>query len=182
MWGGEREKACMKALREQAQYVCRVRREVQWEKGKRWSWRKVMIWGLYSKGNVNLLRSFKQGHESIQFTFVNNHSGKWTLGVKKECMCWIQLRDYFSDLAQTQLRLRQGWQHRRLRDFNIDKIYLGTSLVTQWLRIHLSMQGTWVRSLAWEDPTCRGATKPVRYNYWACFLEPASHNYCSLYA
>ena len=80
-------------------------------------------------------------------------------------MCWIQLRDYFSDLAQTQLRLRQGWQHRRLRDFNIDKIYLGTSLVTQWLRIHLSMQGTWVRSLAWEDPTCRGATKPVRYNY-----------------
>ena len=39
------------------------------------------------------------------------------------------------------------------------------SLVAQWLRICLLMQGTWVRALAWEDPTCRGATKPVHYNY-----------------
>ena len=53
----------------------------------------------------------------------------------------------------------------------------GTSLVAQWLRIHLPMQGTRVRALVWEDPTCRGATKPVRHNYWACTLEPASHNY-----
>ena len=40
-----------------------------------------------------------------------------------------------------------------------------TSLVAQWLRIHLPMQGTQVQSLVWEDPTCRGATKPVRHNY-----------------
>ena len=39
------------------------------------------------------------------------------------------------------------------------------------------MQGTWVLSLVWEDPTCRGASKPVRHNYWAYALEPASHNY-----
>ena len=39
------------------------------------------------------------------------------------------------------------------------------SLVVQWLRIRLPMQGTRVRSLAWEDPTCRRATKPVRHNY-----------------
>ena len=39
------------------------------------------------------------------------------------------------------------------------------------------MQGTWVRALVREDPTCRGATKPRRRNYWACALEPASHNY-----
>ena len=39
------------------------------------------------------------------------------------------------------------------------------SLVAQWLRIRLPMQGTWVRALAREDPTCRGATKPVRHNY-----------------
>ena len=30
----------------------------------------------------------------------------------------------------------------------------GTSLVEQWLRIRLPMQGTWVQSLAREDPTC----------------------------
>ena len=53
----------------------------------------------------------------------------------------------------------------------------GTSLVTQWLRILLPMQGTWVRALVWEDPTCRGATKPLGRNYWACALEHTSHNY-----
>ena len=32
-------------------------------------------------------------------------------------------------------------------------------------------------SLVQEDLTCRGATKPVRHNYWACTLEPACHNH-----
>ena len=49
--------------------------------------------------------------------------------------------------------------------------------MAQWLRIRLSMQGTWVQALVWEDPTCHGATKPVLHNYRACALEPASHNY-----
>ena len=40
-----------------------------------------------------------------------------------------------------------------------------TSLAAQWLRIRLPMQGTRVRALVWEDPTCRGATKPVHHNY-----------------
>ena len=34
------------------------------------------------------------------------------------------------------------------------------SLVAQWLRICLPMQGTRVRALVWEDPTCRGAAGP----------------------
>ena len=53
----------------------------------------------------------------------------------------------------------------------------GDSLVVQCLRIRLPMQGTRVRALAREYPTCRGATKPVHHNYWACALEPSSHNY-----
>ena len=53
----------------------------------------------------------------------------------------------------------------------------GASLMAQWLRIRLPMQGTWVRALGQEDPTCRGATKPVHHNYWAWALEPASHSY-----
>ena len=32
--------------------------------------------------------------------------------------------------------------------------YVATSLVVQWIRIHLPMQGTWVVSLIQEDPTC----------------------------
>ena len=42
------------------------------------------------------------------------------------------------------------------------------SLVAQWLRICLPMQGTRVRALVWEDPTCHRATGPVSQNYWAC--------------
>ena len=42
------------------------------------------------------------------------------------------------------------------------------SLVVQWLRIRLPMQGTRVQALVREDPTCHRATKPVRHNYWAC--------------
>ena len=38
------------------------------------------------------------------------------------------------------------------------------------------MQGTQVQALVREDPTCRRATKPVHHNYWACPLEPTSHN------
>ena len=53
----------------------------------------------------------------------------------------------------------------------------GTFLVAQWLRIRLPMQGTQVRALVLEDPTCRGATKPMHHNYGACALEPASHDY-----
>ena len=41
----------------------------------------------------------------------------------------------------------------------------GTSLVVPWLRICLPMPGTRVRALVREDPTCRGATKPVRHSY-----------------
>ena len=41
----------------------------------------------------------------------------------------------------------------------------GASLVAQWLRICLSMQGTRVRAVVWEDPTCHGATRPVSHNY-----------------
>ena len=45
------------------------------------------------------------------------------------------------------------------------KMGRGASLVAQWLRICLPMQGTRVRALVWEDPTYRGATRPVSHNY-----------------
>ena len=43
--------------------------------------------------------------------------------------------------------------------------YTGASLVAQWLGVCLPMQGTWVRALVQEDPTCRGATRLVCHNY-----------------
>ena len=53
-----------------------------------------------------------------------------------------------------------------IKTSNLKSLDPGTSLVAQWLRIRLPMQGTQVRALVREDPTCRGATnKPVRHNY-----------------
>ena len=42
---------------------------------------------------------------------------------------------------------------------------IGASLVAQWLRIHLPMQGTQVRALIGEDPTCCGVTTPACHSY-----------------
>ena len=53
-------------------------------------------------------------------------------------------------------RVAPGSQNKRIR---------GASLVAPWLRICLPVQGTQVRALVWEDPTCRGATRPVSHNY-----------------
>ena len=44
------------------------------------------------------------------------------------------------------------------------KTAIRASLVAQWLRICLLMQGTRVRALVWEDPTCHGAAEPVSHN------------------
>ena len=52
-----------------------------------------------------------------------------------------------------------------IREMQIKITMRGASLVAQWLRICLPMQGTRVRALVWEDPTCRGATRPVSHNY-----------------
>ena len=49
-------------------------------------------------------------------------------------------------------------------------------LPVQWIRIHLPMQRTWVQSLVQEDSTRHGATKLMRYNYWAHALETASRS------
>ena len=45
------------------------------------------------------------------------------------------------------------------------KLLTRASLVAQWLGICLPTQGTRVRALVWEDPTRRGATRPVSHNY-----------------
>ena len=71
----------------------------------------------------------------------------------------------------------RGWVLRKEKNFDIKNDEARASLVAQWLRICLPMQGTRVGALVREDPTCCGATKPVRHNYWVCALDPASHNY-----
>ena len=45
-------------------------------------------------------------------------------------------------------------------------------MLVQWLRIHLPVQGTWVQSLVWEDPTSCKATKPMHPSTEVRALEP----------
>lgn len=79
----------MKAQRQEAHYVCKVRKG---EKMGDWYWMKLETWiwvrtcralenmiinlRLYSQGNVNLLRSIKQGNKVIQFVFAKDYPGK----------------------------------------------------------------------------------------------------------
>ena len=48
--------------------------------------------------------------------------------------------------------------------------------MAQWLRICLLMQGTRVRALVWEDPTCHGAAGPVSHIAEPARLEPVLRN------
>ena len=85
-----------------------------------------------------------------------------------------EAEERISDLVDRMVEFTAAEQNKEKRmKRNEDR----ASLVAQWLRIHLPMQGTWVRALKWEDPTCRRATKPMNHNYRACALEPMSHNY-----
>ena len=52
-----------------------------------------------------------------------------------------------------------------MKETRLKSALLGASLVAQWLRICLPMQGTRVRALVWEDSTCCGATGPMSHNY-----------------
>ena len=58
------------------------------------------------------------------------------------------------------IHVQGGFSNGKLK-----KKSLGASLVAQWLRVCLLVQGAWVRALVWEVPTCRGATRPVSHNY-----------------
>ena len=120
-------------------------------KGRSWNlcggrgWLGVQrLWAEKDKGDANMI----QGH------------------VKGKCVC-------VGGCACVCMCVCASWRERD-KDYKYKERISGekkggrrTSLVVQWLRIHLPMQVTQVWSLVWEDPTCHRATKPVHHNYWA---------------
>ena len=90
----------------------------------------------------------------------------------KACPVWHGTVSLFSDARLLLLTAEEAWWSKKCTGllwrwgWLILKTYRA-SLVAQWLRICLPMQGTRVRALVWEDPTCRRAAGPVSHNYWA---------------
>ena len=79
----------------------------------------------------------------------DNHRCERDLNIYKRTLCTTDANN-FENINDENVSLEQNQ---------------GTSLLAQWLRIRLPMQGTRVQALVREDPTCRGATKPVHHNY-----------------
>ena len=92
-----------------------------------------------------------------------NHFLPWPLQSQR----WLRLPALLiPDLPHFTLWLLHSLITRVTNKFTLFKnTQVGASLVAQWLRICLPMQGTRVRALVWEDPTCRGATRPASHSY-----------------
>ena len=97
--------------------------------------------------------------------------------VKKNQMEMLEIKVIRSEVKNSfeELNDRLDTVEGRTSEFQVSSIeminsetkrtYCRAFLVVQWLRIRLPMQGTWVRALVREYPTCCGATKPVCHNY-----------------
>ena len=86
----------------------------------------------------------------------------------KKATCYVQGNPCSAYFAEKHFRpevVDNAFKLMKEKNLPIKNTLPGTSLVAQWLRIRPPMQGTWDQSLAWEDPTCCGATKPVHHNY-----------------
>ena len=83
---------------------------------------------------------------------------------------WEKERKLTSKIKETRRagRVDLVYTAKRFSKWSSAEPRSGTSLVVQWVRIHLPMRGTWVHSLVQEDPVCHGATKPRSHSYWAC--------------
>ena len=102
----------------------------------------------------------KDSSATLPSTGSDHHGSAWeNLGADE--LSGPLHRDNHSSKLQPEMELRR--QDRAWGKLQKDGGW--ASLVAQWLRIRLPMQGTRVRALVREDPTCRRATKPVHHNY-----------------
>ena len=102
-----------------------------------------------------------------------NHFGKPSDNIYENWTCELY------DQAFPLLGIYLIYGTKRHTDEHLEEPKLETNQMSTNSRTHLPMQETRIQSLIQEDPTCPGATKPVRHNYWACALEPTSHNHWS---
>ena len=165
--------------------IVKIRAEIETKKIANINETKSWLFEKINKIDKPLARLIKKKRESIQISKIRNEKGEVTMDTTE--MQRI-IRDYYKQLYTNKMdnleemdkflercnlpRLSQ----EEIENMNssvtstkietvIKNLPTGTSLVVQWLRICLPMQGTWVRSLVQEDPTCRRAAKPMCHNY-----------------
>ena len=82
----------------------------------------------------------------------------------------MYMKRYCPSLVIREMQIKTTmWYHLTLvRMAIIKKSTNRVSLVAQWLRVRLPMQGTCVHAPVREDPTCRGAAGPVSHGHRAC--------------
>ena len=101
--------------------------------------------------------------------------GCWGLGNGQACLCWSPRRRGHNRNNVGKItgqkfpyadEKHQTIESKTLKTANrsLYKRRKGASLVAQWLRVCLPVQGTQVRALVWEDPTCRRVAGPVSHN------------------
>ena len=64
-------------------------------------------------------------------------------------------KEYISNMEDRLMEITQSLQHKEKKKRIFKNEDSWASLVAQWLRICLQVQGTQVWALVWEDPTCR---------------------------
>ena len=118
---------------------------------------------------MNLFTRQKQTHRyRADFDLVGGIRGgkgmDWEFGIsrcKRLHLEWINnkvLTYGTGNYIQSSGRNHNGKQYKKC---------MWPSLVVQWLRVCLPAHGMCVQSLAQEDSTCRGTTKPACCIYWA---------------
>ena len=110
-----------------------------------------------------------QSTQNLSFAVLHTlHLQSVVYGLSSKESCFIQ--------RSTACDQHSAW-HSRCSTYIFKKYFIGTSLVDQWLRIHLSALGTRVQPLVWEDPPGRGAAESAGHSYWSPrALEPACRN------
>ena len=140
-------------------------------------------WGRQVREERVLWRSEEMGGSSwlarkSQIVFLYREQGKPSRQSVPETLDCFKLKDFIPLSGHTRRGYCPEGQNYFASIFAWGKTTKeGASLVVQWLRIHLPMQRTQVRSLVQEDPTCCGANKPMCCNYWSPHaLEPTLCN------
>ena len=126
----------------------------------------IWIW-TFSNCVIHLFFFLNRLHKDYGANFSSWHIVTWMLRNQIQILVFEWFLPCYSWIHFSSYELAKSTRYNNSRDFPSGAV----------VKNCLLRQGTRVQARVWEDPTCCGATKPMRHNYWACALEPACHNY-----